>query len=859
MTAALNRAGRRKAEKMARSGDRSNPGAGQVQLSLADAMKEGARQHESGNLAVAESVYTAVLAAAPNQPDALQLLGVLRHQQKKTDEGLALMERACAIAPNNPEVVCNFGAVLLDAGRIPEAEANLRRALELDPTHLQARFNLIRLMNLNNRDNDATLVCREGIAIVPEAAIFHKILGDQMLKMRDCVKAMETYRRALELDPNDAGTMNDLAICCRELGAPDEAEHWYRKALAQDPASMTIRYNFGAFLLSLGRTDEAHEHLGVVLADKPDHWMTLTVLALNLIRMGREEEGFKTMRQVLDSHPDDACVWNDVGAQFSELGKFDEAARMFARAAELDTSRVEPLTNLGNTYMKMYRGYDAVLEYEKALKIQPRHLEAHVTLCRALKDIHRYDEANLYARAAILLSNFTNKYYANPLQTFCATCDYEGVAELGDLWEICEEVPPSEMITALLVLLAHAENEEMTLRLSRLSRRWGELVEARAAASPLPARERTKTNPKIRIGFLSADLRSHSVSRFLMPLFHHYDRERFEFYCYSATRIDYDEVQAEYRKIADKFTFIDNASDREVAAVIQADDVDILFELNGFTTGSRLPVVAWRPAPLQISWLGYPFTSTLKAMDYIMMDRFIKPVGGGGLLEKPLVMPGSWLTFGEGALFEPIEINPEPPAASNGVITFGTLNNTYKYSPKVFALWAEVMKAVPNSRFVVVRPECGSLITCRNIAKAFSDNGISTDRLFFANNRDSGRSHLSYYGEMDISLDTFPLTGGTTTTESLWMGVPVVTLVGSAMHQRLSYAVLQHSGLDECCAHTPEEYVAKAVALADVDKLREMRGTMRTRLQGSSLARPDLFIKDFQAMMEELVRRHGLR
>jgi protein O-GlcNAc transferase len=858
MTAALNRAGRRKTEKMARSGHQVSPKSGNIQMPLNEALKEAARQHEAGNWAVAESVYKAVLEAAPDQPDALQLLGILRHQQKETDEGLALIERACAVAPNNPEVISNFGAVLLDAGRSTEAETNLRRALQLDPGHHQARSNLIRLLNLNDRNNDAIIACREGIAAAPGSAIFHKILGDQMLKMRDCVKAMEAYRQVLDLDPNDASAMNDLAICCRELGDSEGAEHWYCKAVAQDPESATIRYNFGAFLLSLGRTDEAHEHLGRVLADNPDHWTALTVLAIKLIRMGREEEGFKTLHQIAESHPDDACVWNDVGVQFSQLGKFEEAAKMFSRAAELDPARVEPLNNLGNTYMKMYSAYDAILEYEKALKVQPRHLEIHLALCRALKEVHRYDEANLYARAAILLSNFTTKHCGNPLQTLCATCDYEGVAELGDLWDIFEVMPPSEMVTGLLVLLTYAENDETMARLSQLSRRWGKVTEEKAAAAPLPARDRTKTNPKIRIGFLSADLRRHSVSRFLMPLFHHRDRERFEFFCYSAIRVDHDEVQAEYRRISDMFTFIDNASDREVAAVIQADEIDILFELNGFTTGSRLPVVAWRPAPVQISWLGYPFTSTLKAMDYILVDQYLKPIGDGGLIEKPLTMSGSWVTFGEGAVFEPIEINPEPPMANSGVVTFGTLNNTYKYSPKVFALWAEVMKAVPNSRFLIVRPECGSLITCRNMAKAFADNGISTDRLYFINNRDKG-SHLAFYNEIDISLDTFPLTGGTTTTESLWMGVPVITLVGGAMHQRLSYAILNHTGLDECCAHTPEEYVAKAAAFADVDKLRDMRRNMRTWLQGSSLARPDLFIKNFQATMEEVVRRHGLR
>lgn len=829
-------------------------------MSLHEALKEAARQHEAGNLAEAETIYEAVLRADPNAIDALQLLGVLRHQQGQHEEGIALLERAHAQAPANPEILSNYGAVLLDQKRIEEAEGILRRALTIDPCHRAARLNLIRLLRLNSWIDDAIIACREHVALAPDDPEFNGILGNLLLKDKgDPEKAMEVYRRCLELDPDNWAFMNDFAICCRELGDYDQAEHWYREALARQSELQSVNFNFGTFLLSLGRTEEARKHLDKVLADDPGNWMTLTMLAMNLVRTGREEEGLAMLNHVADAHPEDPCVLNDIGAQFTELGKFEMAAKMFARAIDLDPARVEPVTNLGNAYMKMHRGFDAIREYEKALKIVPRHLEAHVTICRALRDVYRYDEANLYARATILLPNFRPRYFSNPLQIFHTTCDYEGVAEIGDIWKMCETVDPGAVTSGLLQLLAYAENDETTARLSKIARRWGEEIEKKAAAAPLPIRSWGKTNPKIRLGILSADLRQHSVSRFFLPLFHQCDRERFEFYCYSTTRAEGDPVQAEYREKSDKFVFIDEMSDREAAMMIQADEVDILFDLNGFTTGSRHSITAWRPAPVQISWIGYPFTTALKATDYVLVDEYLKPVGDGGLIEKPLVIQGSWLCFGGGVLFDPLDVDPEPPMARNGVVTFGTLNGTYKYTPKIFALWAEAMKAVPDSRFLLIRPECGSLITCRNIAQEFAKNGISTDRLYFINNRGKNLSHLAYYNEIDIALDTFPITGGTTTTEATWMGVPTVSLVGHAIHQRVSYAILKHCGLDECCADTPEEFVAKVVTLANVDKLRDLRRNMRARLQSSTLARPDLFTKNFQVLMEEVVRQHSLR
>ncbi len=862
MTAGLNRAAKRKADKRNRR-KRGNGATSwdPVEVPLAGFLAAAAAQHQAGNLEPAEAAYRQVLSAQPDNADALQLLGVLLHQKGESERGLAMLEQALGLAPDNPEIQVNMGGVLRLMEREAEAEARYRKALELSPGHHEAQKNLIGMLGTQERNDEAVQVCEQALEHTPDHALIHKLLANQLIAQHRYEPAHEALERYTALVPDDARAMNDLAVCNKELGDPVKAEECFLRAVALAPEVTEIRYNLAIHLVGQGRPAEAERHFDAVLNGDQDTWIVMASLALSLARQGKIDEAAATLRRVAESHPDDPVVWNDVGAQFMFLEKFEEAREMFARSVELDPERVEPITNLGNAYLKMHRGIDAAKAYETALKIRPRHLEAHVSLCRALRETyHNYDEANLYARATMLLEGFCPRYAANPLQVLRQTCDYEGLEELGDVWEICDAVQPDELLPLFLQLLVYAEDGETNRRLAQSARRWGRNAERIAEQAPLPKRPRTRTGSKVRLGFLSSDLRVHSVSRFVLPLLTKYDRDRFEVYCYSSVRMDADPIQAEFREQVDKFVFVNNFTDREVALAIQEDEIDILFELNGFTHGTKLGAVAYRPAPVQVSWLGYPFTIGVEAMDYVLVDRFFKPARDDLMMEKPLVMPGSWICFGEGILFDPVEICEGPPVERNGVVTFGTLNSTYKFTPRTIRLWAEVMTAVPESRFLIVRPECGSLITCKNIISEFSKNGIGTDRLYFTNNHGSGIPHLAYYNGMDISLDTFPLTGGTTTSESLWMGVPVVTLVGESLHQRISHAIVSHCGLDELCARNEDEFLAAAVSLAnDRKKLNELRHGLRVTLQSSSLGRPDLFVEQFQDVVEEVVSSHKLR
>ncbi|NKB20136.1 MAG: hypothetical protein GKS01_06265 [Alphaproteobacteria bacterium] len=309
-------------------------------------------------------------------------------------------------------------------------------------------------------------------------------------------------------------------------------------------------------------------------------------------------------------------------------------------------------------------------------------------------------------------------------------------------------------------------------------------------------------------------------------------------------------------KVAD-FKVLSTTNDREFAASIREDEIDILFELNGFTNDSRLKALAYKPAPIQIFWLGFPFTTGLEAMDYILLDPHVKPENANWTSEAVLEMPESWVAFDE---FSAEPISERPPMERNGFVTFGSQNSPYKLTKGTIALWARVLKEVPGSRFLYVRPEADSAIIRQNLSDEFAKHDVGAERLFFVNNRKTEFSHLSFYDEFDVSLDTFPLTGGTTTCETLWMGIPVVTKYGPSIHQRLGYSHMVNLNLQELCADNDEDYVRIAVELAnDPETLVFLRRELPSGLQGSAICRTQDYVQAFQKKMEMLVERHGLR
>ncbi len=579
--------------------------------------------------------------------------------------------------------------------------------------------------------------------------------------------------------------------------------------------------------------------------------------AARLADAGQYDDALEIFRGILEDNPNDPTMWNDVGGQLLQLGKLTEAIEILIHATQLAPDMVEAHNNLGCAHRRLNRPQFAIPAFKKALSLKPEFIDSYVNLIAVLKEIGEYDQACTYAYAMLELPDYSPKTSPNILWLFRCICDFEGLAKLGDVWEIAGHLEPRRLESMLLDLLVYADDEQTVDKLRKLVDLWAQDAEAKAAGDPLSPPRAVEGLDRLRIGFLSSDFRGHSVGKFLIKLIRNFDRTGFSFHCYTPVWQPNDPVQQSFRDNVDDFVNVDGLTMREIAEKIRDDGIDILIELNGFTTSSRLAALAYSPAPVQMSWLGYPFTYGLKAVDYAIADRFINPANEDTMVEEPVIMPGGWICYDA---IQEEAIAPDLPMDRNGVVTFGTLNNPYKFTPKVIAAWAEVLKRVPESRFLVVRPEVKSINFCRNLTSHFMAEGLSSDRLYFIDNKAGDASHLAYYNQIDITLDTFPLTGGTTTCDAIWMGVPVVTLVGDANHQRISYSDLMQCGLDELCTFSTEDYVEKAVALAgERDKLMAWRHGLRDVMRTSPLCDEERFVHEFRDMLNQVADLHGLR
>jgi len=304
--------------------------------------------------------------------------------------------------------------------------------------------------------------------------------------------------------------------------------------------------------------------------------------------------------------------------------------------------------------------------------------------------------------------------------------------------------------------------------------------------------------------------------------------------------------------MVDGFRWTKEITDRDAAQMIADDQLDMLIELGGTTHMNKLVVMAFKPAPLQASWLGYPHSAGLTSIDHFILDPFVVPEDRTLLIEEPLLMPKSWIAMGELA-FPQRPITPGTPESRKGYLTYGTANNPYKYSKAMVQTWAKIVAATPDAQFLFVRPEAGSPTFRAHIEAIFEGEGVSKDRVRFESIRGA---HMPFYNEIDISLDTFPQTGGTTTCESLFMGVPVISLVGPTVFERLSYSILNNAGLGDLCTFSREEFMQTALRLAaDAPRRAKLRHELREMLKQSPLGQTKAFAEDFFAMVEGAVTK----
>jgi len=589
-----------------------------------------------------------------------------------------------------------------------------------------------------------------------------------------------------------------------------------------------------------GRLTEAERIYRWILAQRPDHADALRLLGMLAVQTGRWNAAVDLLRRALRSRPDHPETHQTLGNALSALGRLDEAIAAYRQAVHFKPDYVEAHYNMGVALMRDGRRDDAIAAYRESIRLKPDFAAAHNNLGIALKAAGRFDEAIGVYRATIRLKPDLVEAHHN-LANACRDTGGldEAVAAHRHALQLKPELADAHS-SLLMVLNYHPASDPRTLFLE--NRRWNQLHAEQLKSFIQPHSNDRDPHRPLRIGYVSSDFCDHASAHFLLPLLRHHDASRFDVTCY-AQLAHPDQTTRDMQACVPHWKPIAGRTDADVAAMIRADKIDILVDLKLHTPGNRLLVFARKPAPVQVTWLGYPGTTGLDTIDYRLTDPHLDPPGldDDCYSEQSIRLPNTFWCYDPLAA-EPA-VNPLP-CSQAGAVTFGCLNYFPKVNDGVLAQWAKIMGAVSGSRLILLAPEGNSR---QRVLDRLKQGGVGPQRVEFVA-KQARADYLRTYHRIDIALDTFTCNGHTTSLDSFWMGVPVVTLAAGTALGRAGASQLSNLRLTELIARDAEQYVQIAVDLAaDLPRLAELRRTLRARIQASPLMDAPRFARDVEA------------
>lgn len=771
---------------------------------------------------------------APTDAEAHLQLGNAHMDAGQPDLAMPCFMRALELAPGFAEALSRLGDVLQAQGHLKEAGECYRGALDIEPGLAMAHAGKGDILRAQQKFQAAEASYRQALALAPTAADLYRKLGDVHEAMNRPDAAMQSYALALQHDAGNAMAHGGLAYVLLRLGRNEPAAASYRSATALPTATATHYHGLGRSLHALGENDEAERayrqaialdssvaapmlHYADLLRETRRNQQAIAIYqaalllephnidALNNLGMALQEDGqleqaLASFRQVELLTPTNPVTHSNIAAALNSMGQRDAALESCRHAVKLGPKSTAAHVNLGTCLMEMGRLSEAVSSFETVVKLDPHHRRAHVNISAALTRLGHIDQAIVHARQALKINPDWDELHSNLLFYLTHSQDIDAAALFAEH-------------------VRYADHFEAPLR----------------AAWPQHQNNR-EPERRLRIGFVSADLYNHAVAHFITPILEHLALSpRLEIVIYANSFHD-DHVSRHLHGLASIWRQVEKLTHAELAQLITSDSIDILIDLSGHTGFNRLPTFARKPAPLQLSWIGYPGTTGLQAMDYYVTDRFLTPPEQfvGQFTEHFLFLPAAapFLTSPESPPISPA------PSSQLGHITFGSFNRPSKINREVVKRWSRILREVSTARMLIAG--ISETKVSDTLRSWFASEGIVAERLDFHAVMPLF-DYLALHGKVDICLDTYPYSSGTTGIHALWMGVPTLTMVGNTLPSRMGATMLKQAGLEEYIAYNEEELIKKGVMLAnDIATLSTLRMSMRIRAEKSPIHQPGL-------------------
>jgi protein O-GlcNAc transferase len=747
-------------------------------LSADEAVKQGIAHHQQGRIELAEPLYRQALSLVPNHSDALHLLGLIALQCEQFTAALQLIQAAIQQRPNEAIYYGNLGVAYEKQGDKQQAEAAFRRALELNPNYPDGLNNLGQLLQSAERYDEA----------------------------------LTLLKRAIELKPDNADAWNNLGVGAMKQSQFDQANLHFLKALSFQPIHVSARCNLGTVHLAQNQYERAMEQFSIALRQSPNSYLAHHGIATLYLKRGELREAVAGFQKALAFNSRSADTWIHLGCALDELEQRASAIEAFHHAIDLEPRSPEAYFNLGRVLSRSENYEAAVKALDQSLTLRPENAEAMSILINQLQNLCSWERMDAIAKKLI------DKVAKTPL---------ERTDKAANL------VNPSSFV----VLPTHTHWELQY----RCARAWvlnkapanDKAWYPEANDTPTATRVRVRESDKIRLGYLSADYRTHVMASHMVELFELHDRSRFEVFGYSIGPNDGSMIRERIKQAFDQFVDCEPMSPQAIAERIFHDKIDVLIDLQGHTLLSRPEILARKPAPIQMTYLGFACTFGADYIDYVLVDDFVAPAKTQAFFTERLIqLPGCYQVNQTKMIHSEVVPTREECGLREGDFVFCAFNALFKITPRMFDTWMRILKAVDRS--VLWIPTHVSTAE-QNLRREAKLRGIGDDRIVFAP-RLTLPKHMARHKLADLFLDTFPYNAHGTASLSLRSGVPIVTLKGETMASRVAGSLLREVKLTELIASDYDQYEQIALRLAtNPSELARVRNSLAKEIETSRL------------------------
>lgn len=743
------------------------------------------------------------------------------------------------------------GWAALQAKRPETARQLAGSRLDVQPRDTEAWLLLAAAWRDQGRPSTCEAVLRYAAHVAPEAADIPLSLGNLLRGQGQHDEALAWHRRAARLAPGVPACRLALCETLLQAGQVAEAQAQAEAALADGIAGADIQQALGNARFNLGDIAGALRAYGDALAQAPDSTALLYNSALAEARLGHAAAAVARLKRLLEVQPGNLNASIKLGDLLKEQGDHPGAERAYRAALALRPDLAEVHNNLGATLARTGRWRDAVECYRTAARLGLREPVLQMNLGNAHQALRELDAALAAYRDGLALAPGHLPLLTEATHVQQKLCDWEGFDRLRERllnpalrWHGGETPPSPFVFVALPVDITPAE--QLTI-----ARNYAGQFRPR---EPLPARSPGREHAPLRVGYVSADYHNHATAHLMLGLFRRHDRRMFSVHAYSLGADDGSDYRRRIVADCDRFSDVAQLSDRAIAERIRADGIDILVDLKGYTGSARPGIFAFRPAPVQVQWLGYPGTMGTGFIDYIVADRTVLPESElAAYSEAPIWLPDSYQVNDRDQAIAEIAPSRAECGLPEDAFVFCCFNSPYKIDPRAFSAWMELLAGIPGS---VLWLFSGNPTANQNLRQAAERHGVAGARLVFAPSV-AKPVHLARHRHADLFLDTLYYNAHTTASDALWAGVPVITTPGRTFASRVAASLLKAVDMEEMIMPDLPSYVARALALArDPAALAALKARLRAGRATARLFDTDRFARALDSAYQAIWHRH---